>query len=82
MTTLRKLTTAAVAAATLGGAGYFMPIAAASAQGYYSPGNGYYGKPYNPPAYVYQPPKCHWERYKYPNPYGYGWLWGRKWVCN
>ena len=75
---------ATVAATTLLGA------TQQAAAGYYTPGHGFYGKPYvyvppvyRPPVYVapvYKQPKCFWETYRYRGPYG-GWLTGRRWVC-
>lgn len=79
MTKICKALSTAIAVATLSTAALFTPVTAANA-GYYSPSNGFYGKPYYPPVY-YQAPRCHWVKYKYRDPYGYGWLWGRRWVC-
>jgi len=86
----------AVVAATMGASALVAVAPSASAQGYYGPGSGFYGKPYVyvPPVYVppvYRPPvyrapvvvvkpKCFWETYRYRGPYG-GWLTGRRWVC-
>lgn len=82
MTRPRKIAATAVALATLGSAAFFAPTSAANAGGYYTPGNGYYGKPYYPPSYTYHAPRCHWEKYRHRDPYSYGWVWSRRWVCN
>ena len=61
MTKLRKTVSAAIAVATLATSGILAaPISQANA-GYYSPGYGFYGRPY------YQPRvrRCWWERVPY-----------------
>ena len=77
MTTLRKFTVAVVAAATLGSAAYFTPVATANAGGYYGPGNGYYH--YNPRPYRRH---CRWVRVPYRwDYYGRPIGWRRVWRC-